>query len=170
MAGPNQVFKNLNLYFDSQSYAGSIVEFTPPKIASHTEEHRSGGMDAPVKLTLGTQALDTEFTLINFDPALFTSISPVENVKRSFVAREAYEDWDGRVHARTITMRGKVISIDEGSHAAGQKAQLKISMSLDYYKDEVDGSVVQEIDVINMVWNQKGKNALATIASALGIA
>lgn len=169
MAGPRRVLKNLNLYFQGTSYAGSIVDFNPPKLTANTEEQRLGGMEAPIKLTMGMNALDTDFSVVDFNPVLLGSVSPREGQDVSFIVRGAYEDYDGTITAREIVMRGKVLEKDEGTHKAGQQAQVKITMNLLYYSDTMGGVLVTEIDIVNMIWNANGTDILTDVRNAIGL-
>lgn len=169
MSGPRQVLKNFNLFFESKSFAGNIVEFNPPKIELNTDEFRAGGMDGQVRLTMGLNTLDTDFTVVNFDSDLLAKVSPVENNDRSFIVREWLEDWGATSTPREIVMRGKVSGLDEGTHTPGQRAQVKVTMNLVYYKESIGGNIVKEIDIINMVWNNGTRDLLAQARDILGI-
>ena len=57
------VLKNMNLFVDGRGYAGVVDELTPPKLTMKTEEHRAGGMDAPVELDMGMEKLEASFSL-----------------------------------------------------------------------------------------------------------
>lgn len=168
MAARN-VRKNLNLFVDGKGYAGQIEEFNPPKLNLVTEEFRAGGMHAPIEITMGMEKLETDFSLISYDKDVLALFGVTEGAQVPFVAREALESFDGTVTPVVHTMRGKVKSIDAGTSKAGDKATIKISMALSYYKLEHGGSAVQEIDVENMVQNVNGTDALAGIRGALGI-
>src|SRR3546814_15937849 len=60
--GLPQKLKNYNLYNDGESYIGVIEEFTQPKIALAMEEWRGGGMLGPVKVDMGVQLMEAEWT------------------------------------------------------------------------------------------------------------
>ena len=45
-----QTLYNMNAHIDGVSFAGDITSFTLPKMTLKTEEHRAGGMDAPVEM------------------------------------------------------------------------------------------------------------------------
>ena len=66
-------------------------------------------------------------------------------------------------------MRGKVKEIDRGETKTGEKPSIKISLALSYYKLTHGSTVVQEIDVVNMIARQNGVDMLAGMRSALGI-
>jgi len=51
----------------------------------------------------------------------------------------------------------------------GEKASLKISMALAYYKETRDGVVTMEIDVENMIYIVGGVDLLAAARANLGI-
>jgi P2 family phage contractile tail tube protein len=46
---------------------------------------------------------------------------------------------------------------------------MTVTMRLDYYKEEHDGVLVHEIDVINMVRTVDGTDLLADMRAALGV-
>jgi P2 family phage contractile tail tube protein len=64
----NNILRNFNLFVDGTNYAGQIEEINLPKPTVKTEEHRVGGMDAPIALDMGMEALKADFTLTGFDP------------------------------------------------------------------------------------------------------
>lgn len=51
------ILKNFNLFVDGRGYAGNVSEYTPPNLAVQTEDHRAGGMDAPIALDMGMEGL-----------------------------------------------------------------------------------------------------------------
>lgn len=168
MAARN-VRKNLNLFVDGKGYAGQIEEFNAPKMNLTTEEFRAGGMHAPIEITMGMEKLETDFSLISYDKDVLALFGVTEGAQVAFVAREALESFDGTVTSVVHTMRGKIRNIDPGTSKAGEKATLKISMALSYYKLQHSGSTVQEVDVENMIQSVNGTDALAGIRGALGI-
>ena len=86
-----------------------------------------------------------------------------------FVAREALESFDGTVTAVVHTMRGRIRKMDPGTSKAGDKAALGIEMALTYYKLQHGGTVVQEIDVENMIHKVNGVDVLAAQRAAIGL-
>lgn len=168
MAARN-VRKNLNLFVDGKGYAGQIEEFNPPKLNLITEEFRGGGMNTPIEITMGVEKLETDFSLISYDSDVLSLFGVTEGAQIPFVAREALESYDGTVTPVVHTMRGKIKQIDPGTSKAGEKATLKITMALSYYKIDHAGATVQEIDVENMIQSVNGTDALAGIRGALGI-
>lgn len=169
MAAPRGVLKNQNLFLAGTSFAGQIEDINLPKLTLLTESFRAGGMAGAVKLSMGMEEMDTDFSVINFNPVLLSKFNVREGAEVAFTVKQAFEDWDGTITQRTVEMRGKVTEKDEGTAKAGEKASLKIGMNLSYMKDTMGGIVVQEIDLINMVHVVDGVDVLAVIRNALGI-
>jgi len=55
--------KAFNVFVDGVGFAGEAEEVVPPKLGRKLEEHRAGGMDSPIKIDLGGNALETEITM-----------------------------------------------------------------------------------------------------------
>jgi P2 family phage contractile tail tube protein len=163
------VRKNLNLFVDGQGYAGQIEDFNAPVLASKLEEFRGGGMDAPIDLKMGTEKLETSFNLIAYDKSVLALFGVANGSVVPFVAREALESFDGTVTAVVHTMRGRITKIDPGTSKSGDKAALQVALSLDYYKLQHGDTVVQEIDVANMIHKVNGVDVLAAQRVALAI-
>lgn len=163
------VRKFFNVFVDGQGYAGQAEEFNPPKLTLKTEEFRAGGMAAAIELTMGMEKLEADFTLISFDKNVLALFGVVEGNNVSFIVREVLESFDGTTTPVVHTMRAKIKELDQGSVQPGAKTSLKVSMALSYYKLQHGGSVVQEIDVENLVQNINGTDVLSAFRGALGI-
>lgn len=161
--------KNINLFVDGRGYAGQIEEFNPPKLTLQTEDFRAGGMDAPVKVTMGMEALDCDFSLKAYDRDVLAMFGVVEGASVPLVVREALESFDGTVTQVERTMRGKITELDEGTSKPGEIPLLKVTLNLTYYKMKHGDRVVHEIDIENMVRTINGVDALAAIRAALGM-
>ncbi len=163
------VIKNQTLFVDGRGYAGQLTEVNPPKLMLQTEEFRGGGMDAPIDITMGMQKLTADFTLISYDRDVLSLFGVAEGVEVPVTIREVLESFDGTITQVVHNMRGKFTEIDPGTHAPGQQAPLKITMTLTYYKQTHGGTVVHELDVENMVRIINGVDELAQQRRALGV-
>lgn len=163
------VLKNLNLFVDGRGYAGQIDEYNPPDLSIQVEDYRGGGMDAPVALDMGQEGLETSFALIAYDADVLALWGVAEGETVPFTARGALESYDGTVKPVAHYMRGKIVTLARGTWAPGQKPSLTVTMRLDYYKEEHNGIVTHEIDVVNMVRVVNGVDRLAAQRAALGL-
>jgi len=163
------ILKNMNMFVDGRGYAGKIDEVTPPKLTIKTEEHRAGGMDAPAELDMGMEKLECDLSTSGIDKELLKlwGVAPGNLVPLTF--RGALESEDGTVKAVVMTIRGKVREIDFGTWKPGEKAPMKATVACRYYKLEIDGEALHEIDVDNMVRTINGTDQLAAQRTALGL-
>lgn len=58
-----QTLYNLNLFIDGVNFAGIATQVTPPKLKIKARDYRGGGMNAPIKMDLGLEALEANFSL-----------------------------------------------------------------------------------------------------------
>ena len=163
------VLKNLNLWVDGRGMAGQLQDYTPPVLTLQTEDFRAGGMDAPVRVTMGMEPLETSFNLRAYDRDTLALFGVVEGAFVPLTVRGALESFDGTVTPVVHNMRGKITSLDSGTWTPGELGSLNVTMSLVYYKLQHGGTVIHEIDVENMVRTINGVDALANIRRALGM-
>lgn len=163
------VRKNLNLFVDGQGMAGQIDEFNAPKLTLLTEEIRAGGMDGAVDVGTGMEKLTSDFSLFQYAKGVLALFGLAQGDSRTFIARELLESHDGTKTAVAHTMRGKIVELDPGTSKAGTIAPIKFALSLDYYKLTHGGTVIHEIDMVNMVRIVNGVDVLAADRAALGI-
>ena len=163
------VLKNLTLWVDGRGMAGQVQEVNPPKLTLQTEDFRGGGMAAPVKITMGMEALQTDYSLIAYDRDVLALFGVVEGSDVPLTIRGALESFDGTVTPVVMNMRGKITEQDPGTWKPGDVPSLKNTMALTYYKLQHGDKVIHEIDVENMIATINGKDTLATLRSALGM-
>lgn len=168
MAMP-QVLKNMNLFVDGRGHAGKVDEVTPPKLALKTEEHRAGGMDAPVDLDMGMEKLMLDYTLSEYDKEVLKLFGIKEGAAVQHTLRGAMEAEDGAVVPVIINVRGMLTEVDMGTWKPGEKSQMKCSMNCRYYKMTIGGEVIHEVDVENMIRIINGTDQLAAHRDALGL-
>lgn len=164
-----KVLKNFNLFVDGYGFAGRVDEATPPKLAIKTEEYRAGGMDAPAEIDLGMEKLEASFTVLEHDPAVYRQFGLLDGREVSVKLRGAQQGSDGAVAPMAVTLRGLYKELDGGNWKAGEKGSLKASLSCRYYKLEIGGSAVIEIDIDNMKRVIDGADQLAAIRAAIGL-
>lgn len=111
-----------------------------------------------VSFILGVQDSDT---LVRFNL--------IEGSKVAMTIRGALSSEDGDAKAVAINMTGTITEIDDGTWKSGEEVTQKVSLTLTYYKRTVDGQVLIEFDVVNMVANINDVDQLAGIRTALGL-
>ena len=159
----------LGAILSGRGYAGKVAEFTLPKLTVKTEEYRAGGMDAPVELDMGMEKLECDFSLDSVDRGALRLWGLAEGSKPPLTFRGAVQDKDGTVRAVIVRTRGQIKEVDWGSWKPGEKATLKFMAAVDYYRLEIDGETIHEIDIENMVRTVNGTDQVAARRAALGL-
>lgn len=163
------VRKNLTLNVDGRGYAGQLKDYNAPKLAQKVEEFRAGGMNAPLELNLGMEKLEADFSLIAYDRDVLALFGLQDGAQVPLTVREALESFDGTVTPVLHVMRGKLKEVDPGTSEPGALNPIKFSIALSYYRLQHGSTVVQEIDVENMIHVVGGVDVLAAQRAALGL-
>lgn len=163
------ILKNMNLFVDGRGLAGNIEEITLPKLTSKTEEFRNGGMDAPVEVEMGMEKLEMDYSLTSFDKDTLKLFGLAPGNLKPLTIRASLSSEDGNEVPVIINVRGMIKEVDAGSWKAGDKATLKQSVAIRYYKLTIGGEVIHEIDVPNMIRIINGVDQLSTQRANLGL-
>ena len=169
MGMPNKL-KNFALFADGNSYAGEVTEVVLPKLTRKLEEFRAGGMRTPVKVDLGTEALELEITSGGWMKELIKQwgAKGIGGVPLRFAGALQRDD-TGEYSKVEVFMRGRWEEIDMGSAKAGDDTEFKAKAALSYYRLEWDGEVLVEIDATGLIENVGGVDLLQTVRDILGI-
>lgn len=165
-----RVLKNFILFNDGTGYLGEVPAFTPPKLSRKMEDYRAGGMNGPIGIDLGMEALESDWTAAGYMRSLFAQWgTPTHDGVLLRLAGAIQADDTGEVQAVEIVMRGRHKEIDFGEAKAGEKTEIKVKSSLSYYKLTIDGVVIIEIDFVNFIEVVDGVDRMAQIRQALGL-
>jgi P2 family phage contractile tail tube protein len=168
MALPRKL-KNLNLFHDGVSFLGQVVEFTPPTLTRQMEDYRAGGMNGPIKIDHGVEGMESEALCGGFMREVFTQygIARHDGVQLRFAGAYQRDD-TGQVDAVEIVIRGRHSEIEQGKGKPGEDTEFKFKTAISYYKLTINGAVLLEIDLANMVEVVGGVDRLAEQRRAIG--
>ncbi|SCX53036.1 phage major tail tube protein [Variovorax sp. EL159] len=165
-----RVLKNFIVFNDGTGYLGEVPEATPPKLSRKMEEYRAGGMNGPISIDLGMEALEFEWTAAGYMSSLLTQWgAPTHDAVLLRFAGAIQSDDTGEVQALEIVMRGRHKEIDSGNAKPGEKTEIKVKSALSYYKLSINGEVIMEIDFVNFIEVIGGVDRMAQIRLALGL-
>lgn len=162
--------KNFNLFVDGESYVGQVAEVTLPKLARKTEDYRGGGMNGPVASDLGMEKLEMKWTASGYIESLLAQWGKqtVSGVLLRFAGALQADD-SAEVTSLEVTVRGKHTELDFGKAEAGGKTEIQVSSALSYYKLNLNGQTIIEIDFVNMIEIVDGTDLMADVRTALGL-
>ena len=52
--------KQTMMFNEGQAFVGETISITPPKLVRKLEDYRAGGMDRPIKIDMGGEAMEME--------------------------------------------------------------------------------------------------------------
>lgn len=148
---------NFNAYAGTASDANRLVgvtdEITLPNLQSMSETINMAGMAGEVDSPAVGQYKSMEID-INFSNISKSSMAVAAQDNQPLILRSSQEfvnrDDSTKVFKnRTITIRGMTKEINFGSLKKGGYGKPSIKKEVYYYKDEIDGEVVTEIDKFN---------------------
>jgi P2 family phage contractile tail tube protein len=164
-----ETLANMNLFVDGISFQGDVPSLTLPKLTLKTEEHRVGGMDVPVELDMGMEKQEAGFTTTGVRRESLKMFGLADGSGFNGVFCGAFKGLKGKVTPVIVTLRGLLKEVDMGDWKSGDKAEVKHNVALTYYKLEVDGRLIYEIDALGMKRVINGVDQLAAQRSALGL-
>lgn len=169
MAMIPQTLFGQNMSIGGVSFQGEVPSFTLPKLKIKTEAVRFGGTDAEVDMDQGVEKLECSFTTTGVRKEALVLFGLADQDAFSATFRGGFKAKGGAVTPVVVTVRGMLTEMDSGDWKAGDKAEFKFAASLSYYKLEVAGEVIYEIDPVGYKRVINGVDQLAEMAAALGI-
>ena len=140
MALPRKL-KHLNLFNDGNNWQGIVESLTLPKFTRKYEKYRGGGM--PGKAT-------------------------VDGIQLRFTGSIQRDD-TGEVQAVELVVRGRHKEVDSGEWKTGESNTTKVTSTNSYAKLTINGEVLYEVDLINMVEIVDGVDLMEAHRNALGL-
>lgn len=166
MALPKTI-RNFNAFVDGFSYFGLALEAKLPQPKIQTEAHRGAGMDGPVGQDVGMEALSAEVTFAEHRPELMSMLG---STGKKLVLRPGQASPDGVSTDTIIASIGGLVTLSEsGDLKPGTNAPLKLVWDVRYYRLEINGSEIYEIDLVAGIRRVNGVDQLAGIRRAMGI-
>ena len=161
--------KNFALFVDGENYMGEVPEVTLPTLTRQMDDYRGGGMNMPVKLDFGMEAMESEIKAAGwFGGLLATWGTPRADGAMLRFAGALQADDTGAIQACEAVIRGRFTEFDPGSAKAGDATEHTYKMAASYYKLTIAGAVVFEIDAVNMIELVDGVDRMDQVRAALG--
>jgi P2 family phage contractile tail tube protein len=165
-----RTLRNYSLFMDGVGFAGRITELTPPTLGIQAEEYRGGGMDAPVEIDMGMEALEMSFTLAEYDVDVLKQFGLYDQNATQFTVRGALQR-NGSEDAVSVVINvtGHIKSFDPGAFEAGALTEANFTVGCRYYKVAIANEELIEIDIENFKRIVNGTDQLASLREAMGL-
>lgn len=164
-----QVLYNTNLFVDGINFSGDVPSLSLPKLTVKTDEFRGGGMAGPIEMDMGLEKMEATFTTNGVRREAMKFFGLADQTAFNGVYRGSFKGQKGQTTAVVATLRGMLKELDPGDWKAGDKAEFKYSIAVSYYKLEIAGRLIYEIDMVAAIRVIDGVDQLASMRSDLGL-
>ena len=166
-----KTLKNFNLFIEGEGYAGRVEELTLPKLSRKMEEYRGGGLNGDIEIDLGMEKLEMEFTLREYSREVLNQwgVCDTAGVGLRFLGAAVRDDSTCETDSIEVVIRGRWRELDFDTSKSGEMSTLKVMVAATYYKYQVNGDEVIEIDHINMIEKVNGQDRLEEQRKALSL-
>ncbi|MCW5003541.1 phage major tail tube protein [Enterobacter roggenkampii] len=167
-------FKNYlrgwTLFIDGLHRLEGAVEYSPPELAIALLSLRTGGMDAPVPVDDGMEALTVSFKIYGVDADVLSRFGMQPGRSVRLTAYEAFV-MKGIERGKVDEMTGIIsrISHDARPNSNLGEAGMSVEMGLSYYRSRLDGRELIEIIPESLIRRINGVNVLAGLRAALRV-
>lgn len=143
---PRYILRNCSIFADRVSKIGQASEITLPVPAEKMEELRNAGMVLPIDIPMGYEKLESSFKMTGFDPQVIKLFGLAVGQEREFMVTGALAHEDGTIVNATAYIRGRLNKGSPGTWKPGEVGENEYSITLRYYRLEVGGDTLIEMD------------------------
>lgn len=167
----NKVF-DANIFINNASTHGQASEVTCPDLSAVMTEYKAMGMIGTAEFFNGFEKMEStiKWTYPNnsVQKACANPMVPIDFMVRS---SKAEYDNTGILSEKPIViyMRGYSKKHPGGTFKTKEDTELETTLSILYYKLEIDGEEIVELDVMNNIYKVGGEDLTAERRQNLGI-
>lgn len=171
MSVAGDVLTHSTVWLDGRSFVGECESITLPKLSTKKQAYAAGGLSAEVDVPMGLfEKLEASFSFNTMNPNHLNMIGITLGNQINVSARGSLHSNDGTQIPIKVSLRGAVTELDDGEWKTGELTKPKLSMgSITYYRKEINGKVIHEIDVLNGLAVINGVDQLAKTRAHLGV-
>jgi hypothetical protein len=170
MINISKVF-NARVYIDGSDFIGRAEEVELPKVKFKFADSKGLGLYGEFELPSGLDKLEAKIKLNSIYPD-FVKIASDPTTTRTVIVRASNQYWTntGVMAEKPIKaeLRGFFKEFDSGKFKKADNTEAEATMSVFYYKLEVDGEEILEIDVLNNIYKVNGNDVLQNYRINLG--
>jgi P2 family phage contractile tail tube protein len=163
---------NANIYIDGNSLLGKAEEIELPMIQHVMAEHKALGLVGKMEFFSGVDIMTAKIKWNSFYEDVLKKIAnPTQAVKLQ--VRSSLEEWNsgGRVAELPVVAYITAASKDYpgGNFKQQENVEVESNLTVYYFKLEINGAPIIELDVAANIYKVAGADILATYRANLGI-
>lgn len=165
----SNIFQDFTVWIDDVGKIGEAPNFQPPEINIQTEEFRGGGMDGTVEIPMGIEKIEFDFELHTWDEQVFVNLGyGPGSIDVPITFRGYLLTAGGAEKGVVIETHSLIKAIKPSKVEPGKKASLAVNCAANYFRHEINGVTVTEIDVFNKITMIGGQDKSANARRILG--
>lgn len=163
---------NANVYFDGANWLGKVEEVGLPEVALKQIEHKAIGMHGTLEIPTGMDKMELK---MKWSSLLPDALKKASNGYQAFEfqVRSSLEEYEGGTRTTESSVvanfRGRPKNVPAVSFKQHENVDAETMFAVDYYKLEIGGESIYEIDATNNIYKVNGVDLLATYRANLGI-
>lgn len=164
------ILRKFNAFVDGYSTHLEIEKITPPVVRDQVEAIKAGGLLAEFDVPLGLQKLEAGLMINSRNKLLMgkAGLTPGKSTRTTFRGA-AVSEIDGSQRDEILIIQGR-FNVDSNDWQAQAKADTDYKIgSITYYKHLINGELLYEIDLLNMICIVEGVDQWADLRGGIGL-
>ena len=162
---------NARVYIDGTDFIGKAEEVSLPKVTFKFDDAKALGMYGASEFPSGLDKMEANIKFNSIYPE-FVALAADPFKSNTVIIRASMKKWsqDG-VYDEVplkVTLKGFFKESETGSFKHQESAEAEATMSVFYYKLEVDNKDVLEVDVLNNIYKVEGNDILQKYKQNIG--
>ncbi|WP_297889757.1 phage major tail tube protein [Sulfurihydrogenibium sp.] len=162
---------NARVYIDGTDFIAKAEEVELPKLKFTFADTKALGLYGASELPTGIDKMEAKIRFNSTYPD-FLSIASDPFTSRTVIVRAPYQVWTQQGVAKTSSLkaeiRGFFKEFDSGKFKRGDSAESEATLSVLYFKLEIDGQEIVEVDTLNNIYKVNGQDKLQDYRTAIG--
>lgn len=154
---------NARVYIDGTDFIAKAEEIDLPKVKFKFSDTKALGLYADGEFPTGLDKLEARIKFNSVYPD-FIALAADPFTARTIIIYAPMQDWQQTGVVKTSSVKAEIRGFfkewDSGKLKKAESAEAEATVSCIYYKLDVDGQDVIEVDTINNIYKIKGKDIL----------
>jgi len=162
---------NARVYIDGTDLIAKAEEVDLPKVKFKFADTKGLGLYGETELPTGLDKMEARLKFNSMYPE-FVALAADPFTARTVIVRASKQDWTNQGVMRELPvkaeLRGFFREFDTGKLKRADASEMEATMSVYYYRLEIDGQEVLEIDVFNNIYKVNGEDKLLAYKVNIG--